>query len=267
MKYKILCTDIDGTLLTSKNDVSNFTVREFSRIKGRLKIILVSARMPNAMNYLQKKLGLEKEPIVCYNGALILDGTTRIFSTTIPIRIVKSINHSAIKYEIKIGIYYNDEWYTSEKTDTIQKEIHCTRVTPIFETTKDTIDNLKRRGVGAHKLMLMGKKEALDFINSELQREFNIDLIMYRSNDTLLEVAPKHTSKLLGIQKLLKHDETLDEIIAFGDNYNDIEMLKGVGYGVAVANAREEVKDIANKITLSNTDDGVAHFVRNNIFI
>ena len=64
------------------------------------------------------------------------------------------------------------------------------------------------------------------------------------------------------IQNLLKNDETLDDIIAFGDNFNDIEMLQGVGYGVAVGNARDEVKAISDYITLNNTEDGVAHFIR-----
>ncbi|WKX77097.1 HAD family hydrolase [Zobellia laminariae] len=57
MKYKILCSDLDGTLLTTKSDVSELTIAEIDRIKSHLKIILVSARMPSAMTYLQKDLG------------------------------------------------------------------------------------------------------------------------------------------------------------------------------------------------------------------
>ena len=55
---------------------------------------------------------------------------------------------------------------------------------------------------------------------------------------------------------------SLKEAIAFGDNYNDLEMLEGVGCGVAVDNAREEVKAVANHITLHHSKDGVAEFLR-----
>jgi hydroxymethylpyrimidine pyrophosphatase-like HAD family hydrolase len=60
-------------------------------------------------------------------------------------------------------------------------------------------------------------------------------------------------------------NDSLEDIIAFGDNYNDIEMLENVGCGVAVKNAREEVKAISNYVTLKNTDDGVAHFIEENL--
>jgi hydroxymethylpyrimidine pyrophosphatase-like HAD family hydrolase len=55
--------------------------------------------------------------------------------------------------------------------------------------------------------------------------------------------------------------------MAFGDNYNDLEMLAQCGLGVAVANAREEVKQKAKHVTLSNTEHGVAKFLRDNVGI
>jgi hydroxymethylpyrimidine pyrophosphatase-like HAD family hydrolase len=78
-------------------------------------------------------------------------------------------------------------------------------------------------------------------------------------------LAPKSVSKLSAIQLLLKDDETIKDVIAFGDNYNDVEMLKHVGCGVAVANAREEVKAISDYTTLSNTENGVALFIQQHL--
>lgn len=265
MKYKILCSDLDGTLLSTKSDVSEFTIAEIFRIKKKLKIILVSARMPNAMTYLQQRLGIENMPLVCYNGALIMDGSTHVFSTEIPIKIVESLDQLAKEYKIKLGLYHNDEWYTSEDTEFIQKEIKYTRVMPIFRTTQDTLNIWKLSLHGAHKMMLMGTNMALDSISNVLRKEFDTELLCYRSNDILIEVAPKGTSKLLGIKKLLADGQTLEDVVAFGDNYNDIEMLQGVGCGVAVGNAIPEVKAIADKITLKNTEDGVAHFLKQHL--
>ncbi|VAW13782.1 hypothetical protein MNBD_BACTEROID03-2227 [hydrothermal vent metagenome] len=78
--------------------------------------------------------------------------------------------------------------------------------------------------------------------------------------DPLIEIAPRTISKLSAIKLLHNDDQSLKNVIAFGDNYNDIEMLQNIGCGVAVGNAREEVKTIADKITLNNTKDGVAHY-------
>ena len=85
------------------------------------------------------------------------------------------------------------------------------------------------------------------------------------SNDTLIELAPKSVSKLSAIQLLLTKNESLADVVSFGDNYNDIEMLQASGLGVAVDNARAEVKAIADYTTLKNTEDGVAHFIRQHL--
>lgn len=66
---------------------------------------------------------------------------------------------------------------------------------------------------------------------------------------------------------LLQPGQSLSEVIAFGDNYNDLEMIQSVGCGVAVENAREEVKAIANAVTLRNTEDGVAHWIQQNLIL
>lgn len=261
MKYKILCSDLDGTLLSSKSDVSDFTISEISRIRQKLKVILVSARMPKAMIYLKERMGLKNEPMICYNGALVMDGKNQISSVVIELELVKEIYKIAIELDIKIGLYNGNEWYASENTDFIQKEILYTRTRPVFKSVSDTFRDWKERELGAHKLMLMGTRESIDLIYEELLKVFDSQVIMYRSNDELIEVAPKHTSKLIGIQKLLKPNQTMDDIIAFGDNYNDIEMLRRVGCAVAVGNARDEVKAISDYITLNNTEDGVAHFI------
>ncbi len=267
MNYKILCSDLDGTLLSTKNDVSDFTVSEISRIKQAVKIILVSARMPRSITYLQRRLGIEKEPIICYNGALILEGETEVFSSVIAIEHVTEVHGLAKEHNIKLGLYYKNEWYVEENSERVRKEVHHTKSTPVFRNTTDTINDWKQRNIGPHKIMLMGTKNATDTIFRALHKNLGERLHLYRSNDTLIEIAPKSISKLSAIKLLLNDDRSLVNIIAFGDNYNDIEMLQNVGCGVAVGNAREEVKTIADKITLNNTEDGVAHYIKQHLLI
>jgi hydroxymethylpyrimidine pyrophosphatase-like HAD family hydrolase len=94
-----------------------------------------------------------------------------------------------------------------------------------------------------------------------LEEKFSDLLHLYRSKDTYIEIANKKVSKLTGIRQILTScypQITLSQAVAFGDNYNDIEMLQGVGHGIAVDNAREEVKAVADQITKHHKEDGVA---------
>lgn len=263
----MLCADLDGTLLSTKSDVSDFTIAEIKRIKEQIRIILVSARMPQSMTYLQRRLGIEHEPLICYNGAYVLDGTNEIISSEIPVGFIEEIHALAEQNAIKLGLYYKTEWYVEENTERVRKEIRHTQATPYFRDTEMTFSDWKSRNVGAHKIMLMGSKITSDAIYPQLEDRFGEDLHLYRSNDTLIEIAPKSVSKLTAIKSLLKPDETLSDVIAFGDNYNDIEMLEHCGYGVAVGNARSAVKTIADSTTLPNYEDGVAHFIAENLVV
>jgi len=267
MTYKFLCLDLDGTLLSTKSDVSDFTISEIRRIKPTTKIILVSARMPKAMRYIQRDLGIEKEPIICYNGALVLDNEKEVYSTFIETATILSLFELAQTYGIKLGLYYKDEWYVEEISERVSKEIHHTKATPKYRNTNETIIDWRERNVGAHKIMLMGTQETIDSITPYLESKFTFEMNIYRSNDTLIEVTPKAISKLSAIETLLNGNDTLNEVIAFGDNYNDVEMLKHAACGVAVENAREEVKSIANHVTLKNTEEGVAHFLKQHFII
>lgn len=265
MNYKILCSDLDGTLLTTKSDVSAFTISEIGRIKNSMRIILVSARMPRAMIYLQRRLGIVDQPIICYNGALVLHGDVEISSALIPMRSVTEIHKLAEQYAIKLGLYYKNEWYVEENTERVRTEIRYTQSTPVFRETKDTLNDWEERKVGAHKIMLMGTKRTSDALFPMLKNRFDGEVHLYRSNDTLIEIAPKSVSKLTAISSLLKKDESLSDVIAFGDNYNDIEMLEHCGYGVAVENGRQEVKALADSIAAPHFEDGVAKFIRENL--
>jgi len=261
MNYKILCLDLDGTLLSTKRDVSDFTISEIQRIKNTTQVILVSARMPKAMRYIQRDLGIEKEPIICYNGALILDNDEEVYSTFIETTTILSLFELTKTYGIKLGLYYKDEWYVEEISERVSKEIHHTKATPIYRNTNETIIDWRERNVGAHKIMLMGSQETIDSITPHLESKYTSEMNIYRSNDTLIEVTPKAISKLSAIESLIQNPNSLKDVIAFGDNYNDIEMLLHAACGVAVGNAREEVKSIANHITLRNTEEGVAYFL------
>ncbi|TMU50569.1 Cof-type HAD-IIB family hydrolase [Flagellimonas algicola] len=265
MNFKILCSDLDGTLLSSKNDVSDFTVSEINRIKNRMRVVLVSARMPKAMRYLQDRMGIGGNPLVCYNGALVLQNADELCNIMISIDLTKELHTICDRHGIKLGLYQNDEWCVEATSERVEKEIFNTKAQPIFESTIKTLQRWEQNNIGPHKIMLMGTKCMMDVITPVLESHFSDTMNCYRSNDTLIEIAPKAVSKLGAIQSLLHSDETLEDVIAFGDNFNDVEMLQKVGCGVAVANGRDEAKAVANWVTLSNKEHGVAQFIKDHL--
>lgn len=262
MDFKYLCSDLDGTLLSTKNDVSEFTIEQFQRVKNRMKIILVSARMPKSMTYLQERLGIWENPFISYNGALVLVGEQKIKDVSLSTTVLQQLYTMAQSFDIQLGLYGYDEWCVEETSLRVEKETFNTKAEPKFERTLDTLSRWDSENLGAHKVMLMGTKAQLDAMNAPLNEALGKEIIVYRSSDTFAELAPSGTSKLMGIASLLEEQDSFEDVLAFGDNYNDLDMLATAGYGVAVDNAKPEVKEAANALTLSNTENGVAHFLK-----
>ena len=262
MSLKIAFTDIDGTLLNKervpspalKTAVANLTEKN-------IPFVLISSRMPSAMYHIQEDLHIKNTPIICYNGGLVLVDNKTIHSTEIHTSILEVIADLNSEKKFHISLYNNDDWYVEEMDFWAKREENNTKVRPTVQPIEGVLKNWKANNIGAHKVMCMGPKEELDIVMESLSLAFPDELHLYRSKDTYIEIANKEISKLTGIKTLLANsypDLSLENCIAFGDNYNDIEMLNAVKVGVAVENAKEEVLAIANDITDTNHNDGVA---------
>lgn len=262
--YKIAFTDIDGTLLGPDRNLTPATIAAVTQLKGKVPFILVSSRMPRQMYHLQKDLDILDLPLIAYNGGYISHQKKGLFSVEIPIEVVEKIvqyNQNDPENQVHLSLFHADQWYVEEMDYWALREQTNTKANPEVKSNKEVIALWKNEGLGAHKVMCMGAKEKIDRLWDYLEDEFLDTLHLYRSKDTYIEIANKKISKLTGILEVLKHcypEIDLTQAVAFGDNYNDIEMLEGVGLGVAVANAREEVKAVADQITKHHKEDGVA---------
>jgi len=220
--------------------------------------------MPAAMRHLQKTLQRVDNPLICYNGGFVIDYNSyeiiTLDNVSIPLELCSKIYDFTQNTSIHLSLYGEDEWYAPQMDYWTEREIRSTKVQPTIEPFSSVMDLWSKAALGAHKVMCMGKAEEIEALFQELVRNFSEDLHLYRSKDTYIEIAPRKISKASALEALLKirYDIKMDEVMAFGDNYNDIEMLKAVGHGVAVGNAREEVKAIADEITHASIDDGVA---------
>tara|TARA_B100000809_G_scaffold237763_1_gene257843 strand:+ start:8832 stop:9644 length:813 start_codon:yes stop_codon:yes gene_type:complete len=269
MPLKIAFTDIDGTLLSKERVPSPALKREVARITEQdIPFVLISSRMPSAMYHIQDDLNIKDTPIICYNGGLVLVDNKSIHSTEIHVSILEIIAELNTEKTFHISLYNNNDWYVEEMDFWAKREENNTKVTPAIKPIEAVLEDWKKNNKGAHKVMCMGDKEELDIVMESLTLAFPDELHLYRSKDTYIEIASKEISKLTGIKTLLDHSYShlsLDNCIAFGDNYNDIEMLSAVKMGVAVQNAKEEVLAISNDITDTNHNDGVAKAIQKHL--
>lgn len=266
MIIKAICTDIDGTLLNQNREISKRTIMAFRALPENFPVILASSRMPSAMRHLLADLGRPNNPLICYNGGFILgsaSGTPKeniLGSTTIPVETCKQIVSMSAGSGIHLSLYLEDEWHAPTVDFWTKKEETATKVPASILPNQEVLALWEKQNKGAHKVMCMGDATAINLLYENLIKSFSHTLHLYRSKDTYIEIAPKVISKASALSEVLDkaYDIKMEEIMAFGDNFNDVELIRSVGFGVAVANAKKEVKEVADQITLKNTEDGVA---------
>ncbi len=256
--FKMICLDIDGTLLNSKHEISK-EVKEAINVAANEKnipVILVSARMPKGITFLQKELGIE-QPIICYSGALILDKDNKTLSKeVIDVFNLEEIYKLACENNIHVSLYKDDEWYIEELDYWAKQESEITNIIPTVTDFKELIEIWKNEGTGPNKILCMADPDKITLLKEGTK---TIDLNIYPSKPTYLEIMPAKASKTSAINVLQKKfNIDKSEIIAMGDNYNDIDMLEYAGLGIAMGNAPEDVKKHGDYVTLTNDEDGVA---------
>lgn len=259
---KLICSDIDGTLLNAERELSMRTISEIGKLKNKLPIILISSRMPSAMRHLQEQLHIEKFPFVAYNGGLIIVNKVIKQSITIPFELVSEIVKLNSE-KLHLGLYHNDNWFAPQHDQWTEREINNTKVQPTIKSNEEVLKLWEADKIGAHKMMCMGEPKLVSEFYNLLYGEFSDDIHLYRSKDAYIEMAPKQISKRSAIEFLITSEFELElsDVMCFGDNYNDIEMLKACGLGLAVDNAKDEVKLISDKIIGNAKEDGVAEFL------
>lgn len=262
--FKMICLDIDGTLLNSQNVITDKTKKaivEAVYVKNVV-VILVSARMPKGITFLQNELSIEY-PIVCYSGALITDSKSNvILNKTIGINDAERICSAAEYADISISLYKDDEWYIKKTDPWSSQECDITNIVPNVVDFDTLLGVWSQKHTGPNKILCMGKPDSINSLKSTL-KDLNLGLNIYLSKPTYLEIMPEDASKTSAIEVLCKkYNIQKSDVIAVGDNYNDVDMIKYAGLGIAMGNAPYDVKRCADDVTLSNDDDGVAEVIK-----
>ena len=224
--------------------------------------------MPCAMKHLQQSAGIEHYPLVAFNGGLIMVNDKVVVNNPIEYEIVEKIIKFNASGKVHISLYNKDDWYVPRNDYWTKREINNTKIIPQILSNEKVLELWKPERKGSHKIMCMGDPKAIDEIYTFMETNFGEHLHLYRSKNTYIEIAAKNISKKTAIEYILEHiypEINIEDAAAFGDNYNDAEMLNAVGIGVAVANAKPEILKISKFTTASGINDGVAQFLNKHV--
>lgn len=253
---KIILSDIDGTFLKDDKHPTDLHAKAIKAVidKG-LQFVFVSARMPEAIYPITDALNMAHTPVISYGGGYVLTEREEVlFDKKISAVDTRNILAELRRWQdITINFYTGRRWFVEMIDRRVQFEMDITSATAELANFTD----LLAENILPNKILIMCEPSTCASMESILGKDFPA-LNIVRSAPTLLEIMDKSVSKATGINALLKHyGIALSEAVAFGDNYNDAEMLKLIPQSVAMANAPDAVKKLAAAVTDSNEESGI----------
>ena len=258
--YRAIALDLDGTLTNHEKVVTPKTRKALLKAaaKGAV-IILASGRPTYGIEPVAECLELQKRGgyILSYNGGNIVNAKTgeKLFSQFLPDEVIPELYAYAKEHGHALLGYAGNEIITEMPDDQYVKE-----ESRINKMNIRKVDNLFE-SLEPHptKLLMTGDPTLILKAEEELVEKLGDRMDIFRSAPFFLELVPKGIDKAKSLTRLLtKINLTPADLIAFGDGYNDLSMLKLAGMGVAMENAAPEVRAEADYVTLSNEEDGVA---------
>lgn len=257
---KMIFVDIDGTLTNSKNEITDYTKEIIKQtiLKG-IHVIIATGRPNQYAVEISRRSGAT--PIVISsNGTLIFNykQNKEIYESKIDSNVIEDIWNLSVQnnVDIKLNSTYTRFTNNQLENDAIvvssAEEINdnITQIVPYTRISYDGIKKLKKYVEESEKVDL--KNIAFNLLKEEKDSD----------GEFWMDVANKGNNKGTAVEKLLKYFQIdSDDVICFGDSFNDKEMFQVCGNGIAMQNAMNEIKEISDFITLSNDDSGVAKFI------
>lgn len=272
LPHSIIALDLDGTLTNSEK---NITPRTFDALmkaqREGVRLVLASGRPTFGIAALANQLQLADYGgyVLSYNGGRIIDWCekTVIFSQVVDQKLVPILYDFAEKAQLPIVTYLPEAILASKNEGEYLAEEARINGMPIV-VAQNFVEEAMQIAGGSTKFLIPGEPELLVQLESEMKAALSEQMEVFRSAPFFLELPPKGIDKAQSLQRLLTHLGLEHEsLMAFGDGFNDLSMIQFAGQGVAMANAVEEVKSIADFVTTSNEEDGIAHALEQLLFL
>ena len=268
MKPHLIVLDLDGTLLTDEKIISEKTMQTLKKAEEKGHHIMIATGRPyRASEVYYRQLGL-RTPIVNFNGAFVhhpTDNSWKTIHEPISLPIVTDVIDAMQQFS-----YHN---IVAEVKDDVYMHYHDEKLLTIFGFGDPTItqgDIRQYLKVNPTSLLIQADEAQVDPIRSHLA-EVHAEVIDHRRWGApwhVIEIVRHGLNKAVGISHVSKWmDIPKERIIAFGDEDNDLEMIDYAGVGVAMGNAIDRLKSIADEVTDSNNDDGIARVLHERLHL
>lgn len=271
MSIRVIIMDVDGTLTNGEKVVTPKTKEALLKAeKAGAILILASGRPTSGLMDLARELEMDKHHglLVSYNGSKVVDCETNetLFNQALSVEEAKAVLEHMKKFDRvrpmidKDGYMFvnnvYDNWITwkGKPFDVIQYESRGGK----FKLCE--IDDLAAFvDYPLNKILTTSDPEYLQEHYKEMMEPFKDTLSCMFTGDFYFEFTAQGIDKAKALDTvLIPMGYKREEMIAFGDGHNDASMVKYAGTGVAMENAVQDLKDIADEITLSNEEDGIA---------
>lgn len=256
---KLFICDLDGTLLNSRHQVSEQMVELIQTIRAQGHYFGIATGRPDF-----SAIGVFKElkdicdVLVFYNGGGVHDFIDHETMDQFPlmnnhiqeiIAIGKTLGGNPILYDNNIMYTEREDFYSLHAEETGYGKVVFTDITTVIKQQHP-------------KILFSADEATMNRLNQYVAENPHDTYRGFQSQKDLFEFVDQRVNKLLGIEWFCnRHAIDLREVMAFGDNDNDFEMIAGCGVGVAMKNATDKVKQAADVIIQSNDDDGIYHYL------
>lgn len=260
--YKLIALDLDGTLVRSDQSISQRTMDALVRVQEMgVKVAVASGRPTYGTAHVAEALQLERFGgfLMSYNGGEIYNWQTKevLHAQTLDKEVIPYLYRYAKEHGLPIMTYIGGE-VVSEVADNDYIRYSVMRNQMTMRQVDDFV--AAAQGAGIVKCIIVGDPTLLPSLEQELQVTLKGKAGAFRSEPFFLEIVPEGIDKAKGLSILLeKTGVKREELIAFGDGYNDRSMIEFAGMSVAMGNAVEEIKNAADFVTRSNNDDGIVY--------
>jgi len=261
---KLIALDLDNTLLEKDLNIAEKTLKLLQQCADKgVEIVIATGRLFYSAEKYARQIG-PKTKVLCYNGCLVTeaDGTT-LFKAELSTEIMRKV----AKFAKERGLY--SQFYKDHKI-LVEKITDGTTIDPdLANTTAIEVGDFNTyEFTPSPKAMIVAKPEDVPMYQAQLKAELDNHTYIAQSQPYLIEIMPDDINKAHSLEILCdKLGINKEEVMACGDNTNDAEMVIWAGLGVAMANAVDSLKEVAEYVCENERSYGVAEAIEKFVLI
>lgn len=264
MHYRLIALDVDGTLVDSEKKLTEKTRDTLIRAqKLGIKLAVTSGRAVAGLWHLIEALQIPEYGgyAIAFNGAKIIGAADKrlLHGEMLPPQLLPSVFQFADELRLNAATYSDECYFVREPREKYLKLVG--KIEGMAVRARDF--QMEPVDFPVPKVLLAGNPERIAQLEPVARERFGKSVNVSRSEPFLLEILPPKVDKAFALEKLLSIlGYRREELLACGDGFNDVTMLRYAGLGVAMQNAVQPAKEAADFITMSNDQDGVAYAVK-----